>query len=100
MPSVNELSNHIENRTSNRTQGSKVTTPSFVGTHNRGEVIMNSIQKTATAFMALAITLVGATLVTAPLALADIRPATMHHVISSLAQSQTVSTASMNVRHG
>jgi hypothetical protein len=97
---VIELSNHIEKRASNRTHGSKVTTPSFVGTHNRGEVIMNRIQKTATAVMALVITLVGATLATAPLALADIRPATMHYAISSLAQSLTVSTATVSVRQG
>ena len=61
---------------------------------------MNRIQKTATAFMALTITLVGATLATAPLALADVRPASLHHVISSLAQSTTVSAVASNVRQG
>lgn len=61
---------------------------------------MNRIQKTATAFMALTITLVGATLATAPLALADVRPAALHHVVSSLAQSTTVSPVTSSVRQG
>ena len=61
---------------------------------------MNRIQKAASAFMALTITLVGATLVTAPLALADIRPAALHHVMSSLAQSATVSTGTSSLRQG
>lgn len=61
---------------------------------------MNTIQKAATAFMALTITLVGATLATAPLALADIHPVALHHVTSPLAQSATPSTATLNVRQG
>ena len=61
---------------------------------------MNRIQKTATAFMALTITLVGATLATAPLALADVRPATLHHVVSSLAQNTTASTVTSGMRQG
>ena len=61
---------------------------------------MNRIQKAASAFMALTITLVGATLVTAPLALADIRPAALHHVMSSLARSATVSTGTSSLRQG
>jgi hypothetical protein len=77
----------MENPASNGSQTWKATTPSFAGTRNRGEVIMNRIQKAATAFMALTITFVGATLVTAPLALADMRPAAAHHAMSSLVQS-------------
>ena len=61
---------------------------------------MNRIQKTAAAFMALTITLVGATLATAPLALAGVRPAALHHVISSLAQSPTASLVTSSVRQG
>ena len=61
---------------------------------------MNTIQKTVTAFMALTITLVGATLATAPLALADLRPAALHHGISSIAQSPVVSMANRALRHG
>jgi hypothetical protein len=59
---------------------------------------MNRTQKATAAFMALIITLVGATLVTAPLALADIRPASLHHVISPLAQSVTPSTGTPSSR--
>jgi acetoin utilization deacetylase AcuC-like enzyme len=58
---------------------------------------MNSIQKAATAFMALTITLVGATLATAPLALADIRPA-VHHAMSSVAQAPTVAVRCQSLR--
>lgn len=58
---------------------------------------MNRIQKTAAAFMALTITLVGATLATAPLALADMRPA-LHQGTSSLVQSLAASIASASVR--
>lgn len=76
-----ELSNRIENPASNWMRISSITTLSFVGTRNRGEVIMNRIQKAATAFMALTITFAGATFVTAPLALASIRPA-LHHALS------------------
>jgi len=95
---VIELSNRTENPASNWTRTSSITTLSFVGTRNRGEVIMNRIQKTATAFMALTITLVGATLATAPLAFADVRPASLHHVMSSLTQSTTVSTVMSAMR--
>jgi len=98
--SVIELSNRIENPASNWTRTSSITTLSFVGTRNRGEVIMNRIQKTATAFMALTITLVGATLVTAPLALADMRPATLHHGASSLVQSPAASLGTRSLRQG
>lgn len=43
-------------------------------TYNTGEIVMNRIQKAATALLALAITLVGATLVTAPLTLSASQP--------------------------
>ena len=95
-----EFSNRIENPASNWTRTSSITTLSFVGTRNRGEVIMNRIQKAATAFMALTITLVGATLATAPLALADMHPAALHHVVSSLAQNATPSTGTSSLRQG
>ncbi|HEX3843595.1 MAG TPA: hypothetical protein VHV80_04485 [Steroidobacteraceae bacterium] len=61
---------------------------------------MNRIQKATTAFMALTITLVGATLVTAPLALADMHPAALPHVMSPLAQSATPSTGMPSLRQG
>ena len=61
---------------------------------------MNRIQKAAAAFMALSITLVGATLVTAPLALADLRPAASHHGVSSIAQTPTASQGTPSLRHG
>lgn len=60
---------------------------------------MNRIQKAATAFMALTITLVGAALVTAPLALADIRPAALHHGMSPLGKSTTASLRTASPRH-
>ena len=50
---------------------------------------MNTIQKATTALVALVITFVGATLVTAPLALAD-----MHH--ASLHQATSASSAVLN----
>lgn len=76
------------------------TTLSFVATRNRGELIMNHIQKAATAFVALIITLVGATLVTAPLALAEYRPAVLHHGIASIAQGPAPSAEAPALRRG
>ena len=61
---------------------------------------MNRIQKAAIAFVALSITSVGATLVTAPLALADLRPAAPHHDVSSIAQTPTASKGNPVLRHG
>ena len=95
-----ELSNRTENPASNWTRTSSITTLSFVRTRNRGEVIMNRIQKAATAFMALSITLVGATLVIAPLALADVRPAASHHGVWSIAQTPAPSRGAPSLRHG
>ena len=60
---------------------------------------MNRLQKAATAFMALTITLVGATLATAPLALADMRPAASHHV-TSVAHSPTAAIGTQSLRQG
>lgn len=62
--------------------------------------MMNRIQKAATAFVALAVTLVGAALSTAPLVLADIGPAVSHQGISSIAQSSTASMAGSALRRG
>lgn len=61
---------------------------------------MNRIQKAATAFVALTITLVGATLVTAPLALAGFRPAVLRHGISAIAQNPKPSAEALGVRRG
>jgi hypothetical protein len=47
-------------------------------THNRGELIMNSIYKAAALVIALTITLTGATLATAPLALAGSQSVALH----------------------
>ena len=46
---------------------------------------MNTIQKATTALVALVITFVGATLVTAPLALADVHHASLHQATASYA---------------
>lgn len=61
---------------------------------------MNRIQKAATAFVALTITLVGATLATAPLGLVDVRPAVLHQGKSSIAQSSTASMGTVGLRRG
>lgn len=53
---------------------------------------MNTIQKTAAACMALVITLVGATLATAPLALADVHPIALHQGTPSLVQTASLGT--------
>ena len=60
---------------------------------------MNRIQKAATAFVALSVTLVGATLVTAPLLLVDIRPAALQQATSSVAQ-RIVPMAAQGLRQG
>lgn len=62
---------------------------------------MNRIQKATTAFVALTITLAGATFVTAPLALADLRPAALQQGMSSVARSPAAATAATRtLRHG
>jgi hypothetical protein len=77
-----------------------IATPGFAGTRNPGELIMNRIQKAATAFVSLTITFVGATLATAPLALTDIRPAVLRYGISSVAQSPAAPLGSPGLRQG
>jgi starvation-inducible outer membrane lipoprotein len=64
---------------------------------NKGEVIMNRIQKATAAAIALTITIVGSVCVTAPLALADIHPAAVHQVVS--VASADHNTTSVGVRH-
>jgi len=71
-------SNHLANSASNGMRTLPATTPSFAGHRNRGEVIMNPFQKAAAAVMSLTITLVGATLATAPLVLAAVQPVATH----------------------
>jgi hypothetical protein len=73
-----ELSNHLANSASNGMRTLPLTTLCFAGNRNRGEVIMNPVQKAAAAVMSLAITLVGATLATAPLVLAAAQPVASH----------------------
>lgn len=62
---------------------------------------MNRIQKAAAAVIALAITLVGATFVTAPLALADVHPLASHQAmsVSCLAPNSSF-MRTPSVRHG
>jgi hypothetical protein len=50
---------------------------------NRGENIMNTIQKAAFAASAFAITLVGAAFVTAPMAFATLRPVVAHQACAT-----------------
>jgi hypothetical protein len=73
----------------------------LAGNRNRGGIIMNPIQKAATAAMALAITLAGATLATAPLALADVHARASHPAVSvsCLAPVGAV-TSAPRARHG
>jgi hypothetical protein len=62
---------------------------------------MNSIQKAATAVIALVITLVGGTLATAPLALADVQHAALHKSVSvSRAQASSSRAGAPSLRHG
>ena len=70
-------------------------------TSNRGEVIMNRIQKATAAAVALTITLVGAVCVTAPLALADVHPIAVHQVVSGTSAEHSNSPVRMtSLRHG
>ena len=62
---------------------------------------MNTIQKAATAFVALIITVVGATLVTAPLALADVHRISLHQAMSApYAVLNGSSTGTLSSRQG
>jgi hypothetical protein len=68
---------------------------------SRGEVIMNSIQKATAAVIALVITLVGGTLATAPLALADVQHVAFHqHVSGSQVEANSVTVKAPSLRHG
>jgi hypothetical protein len=70
-------------------------------TSNRGEVIMNRIQKATAAAMALTITLVGAVCVTAPLALADVHPIAFHPVaFTATAEHNSYPVRMASLRHG
>lgn len=61
---------------------------------------MNPIQRAAIAVVALTITLVGSTLATAPLALADIGAAALHHEMTSVALSPTAAQGAPGLRQG
>lgn len=62
---------------------------------------MNRIQKATVAAIALTITLVGSVCVTAPLALADVHPITVHQVVSVASVEHNSSPARMTaLRHG
>jgi hypothetical protein len=67
----------------------------LAGTHNRGELIMNSIHKAAALVVAFAITLGGATFATAPLALAGSQSSALHH--SAIVQVLACSTCTSPV---
>ena len=67
----------------------------------RGEVIVNTIQKATAAVIALTITLVGGTLATAPLALADVQHVAFHQLVSvSHAESNSFRATAPSLRHG
>jgi hypothetical protein len=68
--------------------------------HNRGEVIMNAIQKATFAASALAITLVGAALVTAPMAFARPEPLAAHQACSTTALQVTLAGHAQCSRDG
>lgn len=61
---------------------------------------MNRIQKAAAAAMSLAITLVGAAFVTAPMALADIHTIAMHQGTSVSYRESNSSMRTSSLRHG
>jgi len=69
-------------------------------TGNRGEVIMNRIQKATAAAIALTITLVGSVCVTAPLALADVHPVAVHQVVSVTSVEHSSPARMTSLRHG
>jgi hypothetical protein len=62
---------------------------------------MNSIQNAAAAVIALVITLVGGTLATAPLALADVQHVAFHQsACPSSAESNSFPATAPSLRHG
>ena len=93
--------NDIANPASNGTRMATVTYLRPADTSNRGEVIMNRIQKATAAAIALTITLVGSVCVTAPLALADVHPIAVHQVVSVTSAGHNSSPAQVTgLRHG
>lgn len=92
--------NDFQRPASNGTRIATVTHLYRAGTCNRGEVIMNRIQKAAAAAMALAITLAGAAFVTAPMALADIHTIPMHQGTTVPYAQSNSSTRASGLRHG
>jgi len=95
-----DLTNHFENPASNGTRKASVTYLRFAGSRNRGETIMNRIYKAAAAFMALIITLAGAAFVSAPMALADMRPVAIHQAMTAPCVQPNSSMATTALRHG
>ena len=95
-----EHTNGFENPASNGTRRASVTHLRFADTRNEGEVIMNRIQKAVAAVVALTITLVGAAFVTAPMALADMRPIASHRVMSVPCAPFNASAQAPSLRHG
>jgi|SRR5690242_1439790 hypothetical protein len=93
-------SNDLANRASNRTQIATVTYLSPKGVDNRGEVIMNRIQKAITAALALTITACGAAFVTAPMALADMQTVAFHQSTSVVYAPHDSSIRPQAPRHG
>ena len=98
---MNVHTNDIANPASNGTRMATVTYLRPADISNRGEVIMNRIQKATVAAIALTITLVGSVCVTAPLALADVHPVAVHQVVSTASMEQNSAPAQMTgLRHG
>ena len=93
--------NDFEKPASNGTRAASITYLRYVDTRNRGEVIMNRIQKATAAAMALTITLLGAAFVTAPMALADVHSVALHQAMSAPWSAQPESSiTAQRLRHG
>ena len=92
--------NDIATPASNRTRMATVTYLRIADTRNRGEVIMNRIQKATAAAIALTITLVGSVCVTAPLALADVHPVAVHQLVSATSAEHSSPARMTSLRHG
>lgn len=92
--------NRFAKPASNGTRIATVTYLRSARTRNRGEVIMNRIQKAVAAVTALTITLLGAAFVTAPMALADMQPMALHQAASVPCVQPNSSLGSPSLRHG
>ena len=92
--------NRFAKPASNGTRIATVTYLRSVRIRNRGEVIMNRIQKAVAAVTALTITLLGAAFVTAPMALADMQPTALHQAASVPCVQPNSSLGSSSLRHG